>query len=64
MQRQQVVTFFAALHQKIKLKKGKKAYLEAWKWKLGLWCSHSRSSAPTSALAMAIGGRRGEVSGR
>ncbi len=57
--RQQVVTFFAMLHQKIKLKEGKKAYLEARKWKLGLW--RSGSGAPALALAMAIGGRRGEV---
>ncbi len=70
--RQQVVAFFTVLHKKIKLKEGKKAYLEAWKWKLALWRS-------TSALVLRlwlqqwrskvgrgrqVGGRRGKVGGR
>jgi hypothetical protein len=64
--RKQVVAFFTTLHQKIKLKEGKKAYFEAWKWKLRLLHSrsHSDSGAPALALAMAITGRRGEVGGR
>jgi hypothetical protein len=54
------------LHQKLKLKEGKKAYLEVWKWKLRLWRSRSCSDfgAPALGLAMAIEGRRGEVGKR
>jgi hypothetical protein len=61
-----LLPFFAMLHQKIKLKEGKKAYLEAWNWKLKFWRSHSHFDfgTPAPALAMVIEGRRGEVGGR